>query len=107
LIVDLISVKRSSTNIINGDCSKLIIIYFKSKIFLHFRKDCGNFLREKGSIASSALALVDKTILLASLALLATMTSLVLSALTASTASTASTGTMASTTSTASTASTA
>jgi hypothetical protein len=54
LIVDLISIKQSSTNIINGDCSKLIVIYFESKIFLHFCKDCGK--------SSSALALSAKLI---------------------------------------------
>jgi hypothetical protein len=38
LIVNLISFKRASTNIIISNFSKLIVIY--SKIFFHFREDC-------------------------------------------------------------------
>jgi hypothetical protein len=65
LIVNFISIKWSLTNIINGNCSKLIVIFFESKLFLHFRKNCGKFVRKKGMAASLALALLAKLIGLA------------------------------------------
>ncbi len=63
LIVNLISGIRASTNIINGSfkLQQLIVIY--SKRSLHFRKDCGIFVRENGSnigiLSTSSASLVS------------------------------------------------
>jgi hypothetical protein len=48
----------SSTNIINGDSSKLIVIYFK--ISLHFRKDRGIFFEGEYQVKDDGCAIVNQ-----------------------------------------------